>query len=272
MPKPLAILALIVLVGAAAVWLFLPHDAQDTATELSAPAPAAPATADSASTPPTLAESGAEPSPAFTATPDSTADQPVRDDVVPPPLHLTASDATVLAAVTQLSPDVVQWLLPDDQIRKWVATINLLAEGKFPVKDRPLEVALPPFQVRTQGEILLLERNNYRRASALVKALTEMPPSRVARHYEAWRPLLEQAQEELGNGKQFDERLHTAIARVLAVQPLTGEIELKAGVLKYTYADDQLEKASALEKALWRLGPSNTLRIQNFLRHLQPLL
>lgn len=272
MPKSLAILVLIVLVGAAAVWLFLPRDTQDTATDISAPALTAPAAADSATTPPALAESGAAPSPTPSTAPDSTSNQPVRDDVVPPPLHLTASDAVVLAAVTQLSPEVVQWLLPDDQIRKWVATINLLAEGKFPVKDRPLEVALPPFQVRTQGETLLLERNNYRRASALVKALTEMPPSRVARHYEAWRPLLEQAQEELGNGKQFDERLQTAIARVLAVQPLTGEIELKAGVLKYTYADGTLEKASALEKALWRLGPSNTLRIQNFLRHLQPLL
>lgn len=272
MPKPLAILVLIVLVGAAALWLFLPRHWQETAMNTPVPTFTAPGPTPSTAPPATREASGTDSTDSLILAPSDIPHPLVRDDIVPPPHHLTASDAVVLAAVTQLNPDLVQWVLPDDQVRKWVATINLLAEGKFPVKDRPLEMALPPFQVRTQGEALLLERSNYRRANALVKALTEMPPSRVARHYDAWRPLLQQAQDELGNGKRFDERLHTAIKRVLAVQPLTGDIALEAGVLKYTFADETLEKASALEKALWRLGPSNTLRIQNYLRHLQPLL
>lgn len=269
MPKFIAILVLILLVGGAAAWLFLPHDSLEIIT----PDTQMPTTPPSAAPPPASADEYSAIPPADDSTPPVSATDAVQDeDIVPPPPKLNASDAVVLAAVEKLNPDVVQWLLPEDQVRKWVASINLLADGKIPVKDRPLQTALPAFQVKKQGETLLLERENYRRANALVKEITDMPPSQVAKHYAAWRPLLEQAQAELGNGRQFHERLLSAIDRVLAVRPLTGEIELKDGVLKYTYTDEQLEKASALEKALWRLGPANTLRIQNYLRDLKPLL
>ncbi len=90
--------------------------------------------------------------------------------------------------------------------------------------------------------------------------------------YQAWLPLLERAQDELGNGNKFSERLRATIDRILAVQPLTGDIELQSGVLKFTFASQPREQASDLEKALWRLGPANTLRIQNYLRDLKPLL
>lgn len=270
MPKFFASLVLLLLVAAAAAWLFLPREFwEDT---LESPPPAS-VTVPAANQPVVRApETLPSLAPDSTPTPERSADTTLDDTIVPPPTHLTASDAAVLAAMDSLNPTVVQWLLPDDQIRKWVASINLIADGKIPVKDRPLQAALPAFEVQKENDKLWMARANYRRASALVKSLTDMPPSRVAKHYAAWRPLLEQAQAELGNGKQFHERLHTAIKRVLAVQPLTGSVELKAGVMKYIYADEQMENATALEKALWRLGPSNTLRIQNYLRDLQPLL
>lgn len=276
MSKKLAVFLMMLLVAAAAYWLFVPRDFFDDRTQ---------AVTEQATTgnvqPLRQLSTLSNTAPAFEAEPDDTlaaeTDRylpaaPVDDGAVPPPLQLDASDPALMEAADQLNPEVVQWLVPSDQIRKWVLAINLLAEGKFPVKNRPLEVALPAFQVRESAGQLWLERSNYRRATALIRAFTAVRPSRVAKQYAAWRSLLQKAQDELGNGKRFDERLDTAIRNVLAVKPLTGEVPLKAGVMKYTYADPALERASALEKALWRLGPSNTLRIQNYLRDLRPLL
>lgn len=266
MPKILAILALILLLGAAAAWLFLPPDALDISADTAAPVEAVP--------PPVTHHPLVREAPVPDEFPRETAADPVApaNEIEPAPAELSGSDAAVLAAIERLNPQVAQWLLPDEQVRKWVAAINLLAEGKIPVKDRPLQVALPPFQVIQNGEQLTLDRDNYARATAVINAITQIPPSRLAQHYKAWRPLLEQAQAELGNGMRFHERLHTAIERALSVQPLTGSIELEAGVMRYTYTDPQREQASALEKALWRLGPTNILRIQQYLRDLQPLL
>lgn len=272
MPKSLAAIVLVLLIAAAAYWLFAPHDE----AFVPSPTPVTPVTAPVASTPtdiqPQPSAEGVTDDAGATSAVVAPATPVVDESIVTPPPTLDASDALALAAVTQLNPDVAQWLLPEEQVRKWVALINLLADGKVPVKDRPLEYPLPAFQVQKKGDTLWMDRTNYRRATVLIKALSEMPPSQVARHYQAWLPLFEQAQNELGNGKQFGERLDTAINRIMAVRPLTGDIELQAGVLKYTYANPTLEQASALEKMLWRLGPSNTLRIQNYLRDLAPLL
>lgn len=263
MLKPLAIAVLVLLVGAAAVWLFLPREMHERDAETAVPTLAPPPVASR----PLVREA---PVPDL---PPAPAEPPVpAADIEPAPAQLENSDSAVLAAIERLNPKVAQWLLPEEQVRKWVLTINLLAEGRIPVKDRPLQVALPPFQVIRDGETLTLDRSNHGRAATLINAITEIPPARLAQYYRAWRPLLEQAQAELGNGMVFHERLHTAIKRTLAVQPLTGSIELEAGVMRYTYANPALEQASALEKALWRLGPTNILRIQQYLRDLQPQL
>lgn len=268
MQKPLATALLIVILACAAYWLFMPRDLPDAASPAT-PAIRQPTASSTVDRHPVLQDDTP-----LAATPTQQTVMPVTadDDLVPPPATLEGSDSVVLDAVSQLSADVTAWLLPQEQIRKWVVLVNALADGKVPVKDRPLEYPLPAFKAQEKDGSLWLDRANYGRTTTLIKALTRMPPSRVARHYAAWQPLLQQAQDELGNGADFDERLHTAIDRILAIRPRTGTIELKAGVLKYTYANPQMEKASAVEKLLWRLGPSNTLRIQNYLRDLKPLL
>lgn len=268
MQKTLATVLLVIILAGAAYWLFMPRDLPDT-TPATAPVIQQPTTPTPVEHHPVIEDDA----PLTAApTPDAVTPAPVEDDLVPPPATLDGSDSTVLEAVSQLSADAAEWLLPQEQIRKWVVLVNALADGKVPVKDRPLEYPLPPFKAQEKDGSLWLDRANYGRTTLLIKALTRMPPSRVARQYAAWQPLLQQAQDELGNGADFDERLHTAIDRILAIRPLTGPVELKAGVLKFTYADPQMEKASGVEKLLWRLGPSNTLRIQNYLRDLKPLL
>lgn len=191
--------------------------------------------------------------------------------IAAPPM-LADSDETVRQAAEDLSAPLPDWLLPEEQIRKWVMAVNLLAEGKIPVKDRPLEFPLAAFRARKTGDTFWLDRAGFSRSSQLIEAVTRIPPAQLARYYRSWYPLLQQAQDELGSGERFHDRLQLAIGRVLAVVPLQGDVELKQSIISYQYADQSLEKASAVEKLMWRMGPENARQIQDYLRELQPLL
>lgn len=209
--------------------------------------------------------------PVVAATPDTpvaTATPPAR----PLPARLDGSDPAVRQAAGELSPALAAWLIPAEQLRKWVALVNLVAEGRFPVKDRPLHYALEPFRARKEDNRFWLEPLSFQRKDALVRALTALSPQQVAAHFHAWEPLLQQAHDELGNGGRFRDRLLQVIDRVNRVQPLAGETELKVSIVSYQFQDPALEKASALEKLLWRAGPDNSRRLQDYLRTLKPLL
>lgn len=192
--------------------------------------------------------------------------------VIAVPPQLDGSDAFVLQAATELSPQVASWLIPQEQLRKWVTLVNLVAEGKFPVKERPLSYELQPFRARKENERFWLDAASFSRKDALLTALTAIPPSRAADYFHAWEPLLQRAHDELGIGGQFRDRLQLAITRVNAVQPLQGDVELKQSIISYQYLDPILEQSSALEKLLWRLGPDNSARLQTYLNQLAPLL
>ncbi|MFZ5603052.1 MAG: DUF3014 domain-containing protein [Pseudomonadota bacterium] len=192
--------------------------------------------------------------------------------VIAIPPQLDDSDAYVLQAATELNPQVTGWLIPQEQLRKWVMLVNLVAEGKFPVKERPLSYDLQPFRARKENDRFWLDAASFSRKDVLVSALTTIPPSRAADYFHAWEPLLQRAHDELGIGGQFRDRLQLAITRVNSVQPLQGDVELKQSIISYQYLDPILEQSSALEKLLWRLGPDNSARLQAYLKQLAPLL
>ena len=219
-----------------------------------------------------------EETPASTTTPSTTAptadttSQPAPPPIVQPPKQLDNSDTSVQNAVTQLDAQLPQWLMPEEQIRKWVMLVNQLADGKVPARNRPLEYPLTPFKVKQREGSLWLDPDDYHRADVLIKAITRIPPEMLARYYHAWEPLLQKAQDELGNDARFQDKLRQAIKRIEAVKPLDGEVKLEPVVITYRFVDPTLEQASALEKQMWRLGPDNTRLLQQYLRKLEPLL
>lgn len=198
---------------------------------------------------------------------------PIEGDapLVPPPPTLDASDAAVQQVFADLSPQLSQWLVPEAQVRRWVALVDQLADGALPDR-RPLNFPMSAFAVRRDGDKLLPDPSSYARATALIDAVTAIPPARVGPYYRAWYPRLEEAYRELGRGEGFDKRLHLALQRVIAVKPLPAPPALARPVVFYTYADSRYENASELEKLLWRLGPDNMQRVQNYARELEQAL
>lgn len=190
---------------------------------------------------------------------------------VPPPPALAESDEPARSAAADLGAKLVAWMTPEEQVRKWVLLVDMAADGKVPAKNRPLVYPMAAFKAEPTAEkgSFRLSDANFGRAGDLVEVLVNMPPQKAADYYRAWLPLLREAYAELGKPDDFDQRLRLAIDRVLAVQPLESTPELARPNVFYTYADPRLEKASDLDKLMWRLGPDNLGRLQTYLREFQ---
>lgn len=194
----------------------------------------------------------------------------VEDPVIPPPEKLDGSDEQVLKAVDALSPKIAQWLVPEEQVRKWVLTVDLLAEGKLPLRHKPLEFPIPTFAVESlNADEFVSENANGRRVTLLIDTVTAIPPKTLARYYHAWLPTLNDAYGELGKKDDFEQRLAQAIDRIIATEDIEDDARLVQPHVFYEFEDKKLEKKSALEKALWRMGKDNRHKLQAYLKELK---
>ena len=215
---------------------------------------------------PPVASAPAEPSSSL----NTSAEKEVPSFAPIPPADI--SDGAVIAAANDLAPQLVQWLTPSEQVRKWVALVDQIAAGKLPRNYLPLDYPMTSFLAKQHHSRLMLNKANYRRADWLINVITNISTVSLAHAYEAWLPQLNTAFRDIGGKGGFDKRLREAIHRVLVVQPLNSPPDLTRLGDYYQYADPKLEQANDVEKLLWRLGPNNTERLQSYLRELEPLL
>lgn len=194
--------------------------------------------------------------------------------IVMPPQMLDGSDPYVKKAVADFAPALSGWLMASQQIRKWVLTIDLMADGNLMKQDRPLMFSMGRYEAVASGEdVYLPVSGNYSRTNMLITAVTALDVELLAYYYQKWSPLLEKAYQELGKRGTFHGRFVKAIDRVVTVQALTMEplLEKKGGVM-YRYVDVQLESASDVDKLMWRLGKDNSAKLQLWLKQLREKL
>lgn len=188
---------------------------------------------------------------------------------VVPPLSLNNSDQQVRQAVTDLAQRLARWLTPPEQIRKWVLAVDLVADGKIPYKHSPVKYEKDPFLVLPTGaDSYVADAGNHSRWDALIAVVTDIPVKDAARYYRDWLPLLEKAYGELGKEGSFNQRFIAALGRVRVVSEPPAGAKLVRPHVFYEYADPELEGATPLTKWVWRLGPENMLKLQNFARNL----
>lgn len=188
--------------------------------------------------------------------------------------QLDDSDSVVADLVTQVSPTLAQWLVPQEQVRKWVLAVDLMAEGEYPTRHAPWSYPMPIFKVKEVSSTADQERymasaKNSQRLNGLVDAMQAIPPRMLGKIYRAWLPLFEQAYGELGKQGTFAERVDLAVENLMAVDPVPQDALLKQPHVLYEYVDANLEKRSALEKAVWRSGEDNRQKLQAYLKELK---
>ena len=194
--------------------------------------------------------------------------------LAPLPTHLDHSDSSVLAVAAELSPVLAQWLVPREQVRKWVLAVDLLADGKLPQRHRPMVYSTSAFRVIEEKgtedhERFVAVANNSERFTALISAVVDINPRTAGRYYQAWLPLFEEAYAELGKKGKFQARVNKAADNMLSVGAMPGRGVLQQTHVLYEFESGNLERRSPLEKALWRLGDDNRESLQAYLKELK---
>lgn len=203
-----------------------------------------------------------EPAPAVAAVePAETPEAPAEPGLEPlafPPVPLDASDSAVreFAAALSAEPEFAQWLLAKGLIRKFVVSVDNVANGLSPKPHIDFFAPKGAFRIARTREGTLVDRASYARYDPVVRIALTLDATAAARLYRALDPLLQEAYNELGYpGVDFDDTLVRAMAELLETPVVEGPILLEQKVLSYAMTDPVLEGLSAAQKQLLRLGP-----------------
>lgn len=195
---------------------------------------------------------------------------------------LSESDSSVLSALTQLRGEgLIELLVPQELVRKFVLAVNNLSEGKVIHEYRPVVSPPPPFivekyTVMIEGEAVEQERvsaRNFQRYEHYVTTLALIDSDAAVAVYRRFYPLLEEAFRELGLKKpNFHSVLIAAIDNLLAAPDGQTDLPLVRPKVFYQYADPALEQLPQTHKLMLRMGPENARSVKASLRQLRARL
>jgi hypothetical protein len=224
---------------------------------------------------------GGEPPAVTTAAPP--APEPVVEQAPPPqaappppprtlPLpRLDESDPEILGGLTELlgQPAVMRFVVPERLIRNIVVTIDNAPREQMALNQRPIKPTEGKLETAGAEESLVLSPDNYARYTPFVAVVRQIDAKTLVALYLGMAPLFQQAYEELGhpNGV-FKTRLLEVVRHLLATPDPPAVVRLVQPSVVYKYADEKLEKLSAGQKLLIRMGPTNAAVIKAKLREI----
>lgn len=255
-----AVIALVVVAGAAYFLVQRARQADTKPAVSGAPAQSAPA---SASTAPSIAHPIAQadtgPAPASTAPLPSLAD----------------SDANVADSLIALAggSDMGAWLVRQSVIPRIVATVDALPRsdmGRFILPVKPAKGSLQMDQANGQSTI---GAANAARYAPYMQALAAADSQALVDWYVHYYPLFQQAYVELGYPKAyFNDRLIAVIDHLLAAPEPTQPLVVMPYKQGYAFADPALQGLSVGQKAMVRIGSANEAAVKAKLRDLRARL
>lgn len=220
---------------------------------------------------------GALPSPAVRdeapATPQNPVAPPAEDATPPPPL--ADSDPWFAGAIASLLgaaelPDVVY---SDRVARRFVVTVDSLAREQVPLELRPVRPVAGTLKTTGTEDAPRLSAANYERYAPYVRLLESLDTTRAVETYRRAYPRLQETYEGLGYpGKYFNDRVIAVIDDLLAAPEPKEPPALVRPSVMYRYADASLERRSAGQKLLVRMGPENAARVKAKLREIRAAL
>lgn len=212
----------------------------------------------------------------------------IKPDAAAPALpELGKADAYVMQALGHLlnQADLRAFILGDDFVRHVVATVDNLPRSQASWTVWPVNRTAGRFsalEVETAGnQYEIISTDNPARYAPFVKFVESVDAGRATALYVQLYPLFQQAYEELGYpGRYFNDRLIEVIDHLLATPAVAEPIRVKLVDVKgsvkslqpwtrYEYADPALEKLSAGQKILLRVGPDNQQRLKAKLQELK---
>lgn len=233
--------------------------------------------------------------PAMTAPPDGEppAEPPVPSAAAGPqyPLETPAeaepptaadADAQVRSALAELlGGRGMAFLNVDEFVQRVVATVDNLPREHAAARLWPVAPTPPRFVVDGAGDAQVIGADNAARYTPFVLFVESVNVQRAVALYTKLYPLFQQAYEELGYpGRYFNDRLVAVIDHLLqAPEPaeppqvrlveVRGEVPSQRPWVRYEFADPQLERLTAGQKMMVRVGPVNERRLKTRLAELR---
>lgn len=200
---------------------------------------------------------------------------PAGEPLAFPAVGLAASDPAVreFAAALSANPDFARWLLTKDLLRKFVVSVDNVANGLSPKPHIDFFAPNGDFRVVRTKQGTTVDSASYARYDVLRAAALSLDAAAAARLYRAVKPLLQEAYTELGYpGVNFDDTLVRAMAELLGTPVVEGPVGLEQKVLSYAMTDPGLEALSPAQKQLLRMGPAGVRTVHDKIREIAAAL
>jgi hypothetical protein len=192
----------------------------------------------------------------------------VAPDDIDPNLSATEQVATLVG-----TPRFESMFVPDDFVRRVVATLDSLARQDVPQRMVPAKPLGGEFVAAGEGDSLVLGAANYARYAGWVDVVDSLDAESTAALYKRLYPQFQKAYEELGNPDgYFNDRVVEVIDHLLAAPEAPATIALVRPNVFYEFADPALESQSAGRKLLLRMGPGNAARVKAKLKEIRDLI
>jgi hypothetical protein len=206
------------------------------------------------------------------------------------PLPLLAqSDPIVLDSIAEVIGEdtVMRNVVSEGVVSRVVAAIDALTSAQVPgiiIPVQPVggefeatEDQNPEFaQTTADGDPIpqyILDPVNYQRFNSYAEMVEAIDVEQLIDNYHEMYPLFQQSYEELGySDGNFTQRLLEVIDEMLATPEPDPPVRLIKTEAVFQFRDPQLERLSAGQKALIRMGPDNASRIKAKLVELRAAL
>jgi len=176
---------------------------------------------------------------------------------------------------TSGSAQLKQGLFKEQIISKTIASVNDMSQGMRPPAKVLRELKLSkPFLVIPRGDKMYISPKSYQRYDQLAHAVNEIDNQAAIALYKKYLPLFDVVFKEFSypQSYQVSDIFKAAVGKILQAPIITGRVEVIHPSVHYKFADPKLEKLSALDKQMLRMGPDNTRLIQKKLRELVQIL
>ena len=197
--------------------------------------------------------------------------QPVEEPVVEPLPSFEDSDSAIVEALAELvgAELLDRHFVLQQVISRIVATIDSLDSRQVAPLVTPVQPAPGKFMI-AEGESLTIHPENARCYAPYVRICAVVETQRLIDLYVRFYPLFQEAYESLGHGDDyFNDRLVEIIDHLLAIPESVGDVALVKPEAVYLFEDEDLEKRSAGQKLLLRIGSANALVITDKLQEIR---
>jgi hypothetical protein len=189
-----------------------------------------------------------------------------------PSIALDDSDSVFRKALSGLMGEraLGQFFLTEQLVRKFVATVDNLPRQAAPMQMMPVKPTPGRFETDHTPNSITIAPANTRRYVGFIDAVSMVNPHSLVGLYAQHYGLFEQAYRELGYPTgYFNDRLLVAIDDLLATEDVAAPVAVIQPKVLYEFADPAVEKRSAGQKIMTRIGNSYAQRLKKLLKSLR---